>query len=207
MDDYKSKTVKAFDKYYEIFDSKFDIYTKEFLNKEINLFLTKLSGKEILDLGSGSGNHSLEFKKRGFNPLCVDMSPKMVELCKERGLNAVRMDIENLNLEPKRFDGIWAYTSLLHFPKYKFNKLLDSLIPLIKKDGLIFIGMKEGSSEGFVDSKKYPGVQRWFSCYSDEELTQILSKKFNIIFKSRTQVEEVKGGKTFLNYLCKLKTA
>ena len=58
MDDYKSKTVKAFDKYYEIFDSKFDIYTKEFLNKEINLFLTKLSGKEILDLGSGSCNHS-----------------------------------------------------------------------------------------------------------------------------------------------------
>lgn len=110
------------------------------------------------------------------------------------------MDIENITLEDNSFDGVWAVTSLLHFPKSKFGGLLARIKRLLKEEGIFFISMKEGNSEGFIESGKYPGAKRFFALYSDEELRGELARHFDIIKSYREQ----NGEAIFLSYLCRV---
>lgn len=60
----------------------------------------------------------------------------MVELCLQKGLEAYQMDLENLKFSSSSFDGIWAYTSLLHMPKANFPKILDNIASFLSDNGL-----------------------------------------------------------------------
>ena len=59
----------------------------------------ELSKGKILDLGAGSGVHSLELQKKGMDVYPIDISEISVEVMKRRGLNNVRLqdyrDIKN----------------------------------------------------------------------------------------------------------------
>jgi len=72
----------------------------------------------------------------------------MIRLCREKGLEAHKMDIEDLKLEDNSFDGVWAHTSLLHVPKAKLKNVLEKISGILKKDGMFFSAVKEGDSEG-----------------------------------------------------------
>ncbi|WP_300728714.1 bifunctional 2-polyprenyl-6-hydroxyphenol methylase/3-demethylubiquinol 3-O-methyltransferase UbiG [uncultured Bacteroides sp.] len=52
-----------------------------------------LAGGHILDVGAGSGCHSLALKEMGKESLAIDISPLAVEVMKERGLNAQQTDL------------------------------------------------------------------------------------------------------------------
>ncbi|MBI2508356.1 class I SAM-dependent methyltransferase [Candidatus Woesearchaeota archaeon] len=183
---------------------QFKEFTKDYLEyilEDANLFLDSLNGKKILDLGSGPGRDSLFFKESCFNPVCLDISKEMIKLCRKKSLAAVVGDLENLCFKDNSFNGVWAYTSLLHSPKEKFNYNLSQVIRSLKSGGVFYLGMKEGNFEGFLESDKYPGIKRFFSLYRDEELSEILSQYFEIFHKSRVKLEKA----TFLNYLCRPK--
>lgn len=47
---------------------------------------------DILDVGAGSGCHSLALKKMGKKPVAIDISPLSVEVMKERGLEAYQIN-------------------------------------------------------------------------------------------------------------------
>ena len=48
----------------------------------------KLCKGRVLDVGAGSGCHSLELQKRGMDVVAIDISEISVEVMKERGVNA-----------------------------------------------------------------------------------------------------------------------
>ncbi len=195
---YKEVTRETYDNVAE----QYEINTKDYLNQrlqdDVNLFLSLLPGKKILDVGSGLGRDSLYFKNRGFSPVCIDFSKAMVDLCSEKGLEAHLMDIENISFDFDSFDGIWAYASLLHLPKTNLNPVLTTIHSLLKHHGLFYIGMKEGTFEGFVDNPKYPGKKRHFAHYTAEELETELRKQFQI--KNFSKI--ITDSNTFINYLC-----
>ena len=114
-----------------------------------------LNGPKILDVGSGPGRDSYFFKECGCNPICIDNSEEMIVLCKEKGLEAHVMDMEDMRFKEKSFDGVWAYASLLHTPKIKFDNILKNINLLLNDDGLFFIGMVGGDTEGLSESKFY----------------------------------------------------
>ena len=66
--------------------------------------LKRASGR-ILDVGAGSGCHSLALKAMGKNCLAIDISPISVNVMKERGVNARLMNLYDDSLNDK-FDTI-----------------------------------------------------------------------------------------------------
>jgi SAM-dependent methyltransferase len=172
---------------------------RERMSEDIGLFVDSLPGRDILDLGSGPGRDSLFFKQRGLNPLCFDFSPGMIGLCREKGLNAVVGDLENMPFSGSSFDGVWAYTSLLHMPKANLSPVLRRINGILRTGGVFYMGMKEGNFEGLTKSQKYPNEERYLSLFGDEELRDILDEQFDIAHQSKVPL----GGEVFLNYLCR----
>jgi len=197
MENYKQVTTGYYDSNALLYQSLTENYIEK-LGYEINLFLENLKGRKILDLGSGSGRDSLFFKNSGFQLLCVDISKEMMHLCKEKGLTSLVMDIEDLGFRQESFDGIWSYTSLLHVPRIKIRNALSSIHACLKKDGVLFVGMKEGDFEGFHKNQLYK-CSRFYSLYQDDNFRKILSEHFEILFYSKTITDK----NIYLNYLCK----
>ena len=166
----------------------------------MELFLKNLKGGNILDLGSGPGRDALFFKERGFNPVCVDISSKMVKVCRSKGLDACLMDIENLGFANSSFDGIWAYASLLHLPKRNMPQVFHNLNCILKDNGFLFIGMKEGDYQGYIPNQLVPIYSKFMAMYYDAELKNLLESNFEIMNFSRSKIDE---HSVYLNYLCK----
>lgn len=196
--DYKQASEKIYDSFALEFEERTKDYLQRYILEDANLFMKNLKGKRILDLGSGPGRDAIFFKGCGFSLICVDISNKMVELCLQKGLEAYQMDLENLKFSLSSFDGIWAYTSLLHMPKANFPQVLHKIFSFLVDNGIFYLGMKEGDFEGWQPDAKYNNEKRFVSLYRDDELRKLLSDLFVIIHDSRVSL----GGSTYLNYLC-----
>jgi ubiquinone/menaquinone biosynthesis C-methylase UbiE len=197
---YKNETKKAYNKYAKKFEEKFHEYSEAYIKKEAKLFADKVGKKgRVLDMGSGPGDHAVYLKKNNLDVLCIDISKEMIKLCKQKGLNARVMDFEKMHFKQGSFNGVWAYTSLLHIPKSRFPITIKKISRILKPNGVLFLGMKYGNEEGFVSSEKYPGTKRWFSNYTDTEIRSSLKPYFKIVSSYRTKIRK---GQIFLNYLC-----
>jgi len=99
----------------------------------------------------------------------------------------------------KVFDGVWAYTSLLHVPKSKVEKPILEIQRVLKLNGIFGLGLIEGETELYRESS---GVDkpRWFSFYKKEEVKDLLAKHgFEIVY-----FEEFKANtKNYLNFISK----
>lgn len=201
-----NETIKFYDtsklKYQNNRIEDYESFTENHLSFEVKSFLESLKGKRILDLGSGPGRDSLYFKSKGFEPVCADLSVEMVNLCKEKGLKAYQKNMEDLDFEDNYFDGVWAYASLVHLPKFSIFNVLARINEILKQDGLLFLGMLEGEGEVLYESKNKSKSKRLFSLYKEEELRKILLDYFEIINFSRFNVGDKQS---YLNYTCRKK--
>lgn len=200
MKSYKDETIRTYNSYPSLFDEKFQQHFDAHVKKNADNFIALLKGKKILDLGSGPGNHAAYFKEKGFEVLCLDFSDEMLALCRKKGLDTIKMDIEQLDL-PDKFDGIWAYASLLHIPKKNAGQIADKLSTMLVPGGVLALALKEGEGEQFEDNEKYPGTERWFVYYTDDEVRNIFSDRFNILQFGRDVFRKY----SFINYLMKKK--
>lgn len=180
MEKYKEETINSYNKHAKDFSKKFQELTDLKRIYEFQRFIGLLSGKNILDLGCGSGDHSDYFAKRGLNVTCADISEEIIKLCKEKGLNADVMDIENLTFDNFSFDGIWAVTSLLHVPKSKLPPVINKLHQILREKGILYVCVKEGKGEGLIKDKEFDS-QRFFAFWEKEELLKLFEKKFSLI--------------------------
>ncbi len=198
-DTYKQETIRAYDAFPDEFEEKFGNFLERELLEDVELFLGVIprSGR-ILDIGSGTGNQALYFAKRGYDVTCIDLSEKMIERCKEKGLRALLMDYERMEFFPGTFDGVWAYCSLIHSPKKNLPRTLETIKRILRPRGAFFLGMKQGQGEGFRVQDEYPGVKRYFALYENDELQEYFKWVFIVQHASKTEHGE---GKVYLNYL------
>lgn len=100
------------------------------------VFPAKASG-ELLDLGCGTGAHSIRLAERGFTVTSVDLTWRGVvaarERFRERGLNVdvVVADAEQLPFRSGSFDTAWTALLLHHFPV--LDKLPKELHRIVRK--------------------------------------------------------------------------
>lgn len=200
--DYKAETTCVYDTFPEYFDEKFGEYTNEIIQEELKEVVRLIPPRaNILDLGSGPGHHAQFFHQQGLDVLCCDISEEMLRKCREKGLKTMKADIEALQFPEKSFDGVWAYTSLIHLPKKHLPTLLNNIGTILKDDGFFFASFKEGTEEGFMPFEK--GGRRFFSLYQDEEIREFLSSYWNVYRFWRTHVPG--KNKAFLDYFCRKK--
>ena len=135
-------------------------------------------GGSVLDVGFGSGRDMLYFKSKGYEVYGIDAEPKFVEHARALGLKNVEA-VDVLQYVPTmKFDGIWACASLLHLPLHRLEEAVRKLSAMLKKGGVLFVSMKEGSFEG-VDQKGRPMLkipESFFSKYKPVSSKQTIEK-------------------------------
>ncbi|MDD2680405.1 MAG: class I SAM-dependent methyltransferase [Candidatus Omnitrophica bacterium] len=133
-------------------------------------------GRYILDVGCGHGRDAKYFSEKGFNVTAIDLSKGLLAIAKKAAPKAdfKVMDMTELDFPDSSFDGLWACASFLHVPKEFANDTLKGFYNVLMPEGLLFLCVKDGDSEGFVNSKAYGGCERYFSDYRLGELEPLL---------------------------------
>ena len=167
--------------------------TQEWKITERSRFLSLLqreNRKSLLEIGAGTGRDSKFFQDQGLKTTCVDLSPAMVEICKQKGVDAHAMDMLDINYPDNSFDAIFCLNSLLHLTKTEFPIVLAKISSLLKTDGIVYLGLYGGFDfEGIYEDDFYR-PKRFFSFFSDEQLKLEVSKFLNIISFDRIIVEK-----------------
>ena len=143
--------------------------------------LQKENKKTLLEVGAGTGRDSKFFQDQGLDVVCIDLSPAMVELCKQKGLTAYVMDMADIQFPAGSFDAVYSMNSLLHLTKAEFPQVLRNIDRLLKTEGLVFIGIYGGRDhEGVWENDSYH-PKRFFSFFTDEHLKQEATRVFEVI--------------------------
>jgi magnesium-protoporphyrin O-methyltransferase len=92
-----------------------------------------LKGRRILDAGCGTGAMAVELVRRGADVLAIDLSPKLVEIAKQRlpaDIDASKIDFRSgdmLDSELGYFDHVVAMDSLIHYEPMHVVRALGAL--------------------------------------------------------------------------------
>ena len=157
----------------------FDYFVKTkdvLLSSNISKFLSLISKKrpKILDFGCGSGRDSKEFIEENCDVTAIDGS---IEMCKlaQNYINKEVKCVNFLDFESKEtFDGIWACASLLHLQRNEIPIVIEKLYQCLNENGILFLSMKKGTFEGFVD-------ERYFTYVTEEEIIEWTKASFDVV--------------------------
>jgi len=145
------------------------------------LELLHAEGKSsLIDVGSGPGTHAVYFQEHGIDVTCIDLSPRNVEKCKNRGLEAFVCDAIDLKSLGRTFDAAFAMNSLLHVPRTQLPKALSSIRDTLNPAGLFYWGQYGGEErQGVYEEDKYE-PKRFFSLLNDEQIREEASQVFGL---------------------------
>jgi len=189
----------------------------EEMPKVEKIALASTMGK-TLDVGCGSGIHSLFLQEKGLDVKGIDTSPGAIEVCKLRGLKQAE-NIDLLQIKDEKFDtilllmnGTGIFQTLENISKY-----LQHLKTLLNEDGQILIDssdlryMYDSTEDGGIIvpadryygqleySMKYKGMEskpfKWL--YLDENLFE------NICAENNLNFEVIARGENF-DYLARI---
>ena len=147
------------------------------------VFLEQLQheGKtRLLEIGAGPGVDGRFFQDNNFTVTCTDLSPEMVRLCREKGLDAHVMDFLNLDFPDAHFDAVYALNCLLHVPKADLPRVLQSIRRVLKPGGLMFMAVYGGFEQEDVWQGDSHEPKRFFAFYTDDQIQAIVSRHFDL---------------------------
>ncbi len=137
--------------------------------------------RDLLEIGSGTGQDSVFFAEHGLNVVATDLSPAMVAICGAKGLPAVVMDFASPSLAPESFDAVHAMNCLLHVPNAELRAVLAAIRAVLRPGGLFFLGVYGGEGwEGQLpDDDHVP--PRFFSWRTDAQIQRFAGEFFEIV--------------------------
>lgn len=136
------------------------IFTEGTINVDFssvqNMFLDKLSpGACILDFGCGSGRDTKFFKEKGYTVEAIDGSTEMCKIAKEyTGIEVKNMIFQDLQ-EVKKYDAIWACSSILHLSYSELVDVMKKIVVALKNKGLLYTSFKYGGFEGVRNGRYF----------------------------------------------------
>jgi ubiquinone/menaquinone biosynthesis C-methylase UbiE len=192
------KTIDTYNKLAQEYDNETKDFWQRFPRTIIDKFVQLTKGK-VLDIGSGPGRDGLILRDAGLDVTCLDASDEMVKLSIKRGLHSIVGDFNDLPFADKSFDGIWAYTSLLHVPKANVGQPFSEINRVLKVGGTFGLGLIEGDGELYRESSGV-NLPRWFSFYKKHEVEDLLKMYgFEILYFEIFKP----SSKNYLNFIAK----
>lgn len=138
---------------------------------EIERRALKLCNGRTLDVGAGSGSHSLWLKDNGMEVSAIDLSPGAVEVMRERGLEAQRQDFYALS--GVRYDTLLflmngagiaqTMKNLPRFLEHCKSLLNDGGQVLLDSSDLKFLYDDEDLAEMTEEGRYYGEIDYWMS--------------------------------------------
>lgn len=137
----------------------------------INKYTNK--GKQLLDLGSGTGDFLIAAKKKGWTSIGVEPSQKARNKAKEKGVTVVQ-NLESLTKQ--KFDVITLWHVLEHLPN--LNQQIEMLGNLLTENGTLIIAVPNYKSYDAIYYKQY-----WAAYDVPRHLWHFSKKSINLLFK------------------------
>ncbi len=172
-----SATIDAYDHYAQLYDQEVIEFWEMFPKTTLEAFRSRLAGPKVLDLGSGSGRDALLLRDLGLEATCVDASIEMVKMTHKLGFESIHADFETMDFTDGAFDGVWAYTSLIHVASEQVTAALKKVHRYLQPQGVLAIGVIIGDGEAINERKSMPGAKRYFKYYSADELEKLVTSE------------------------------
>lgn len=92
---------------------------------------------KILDIGCGIGYFLEEAKKRNWNVYGTEFTDKAINICKAKGINVQKGELDPLNYKPESFDVITSFEVIEHI--YTPVREVKNIYSLLRKGGIFYI--------------------------------------------------------------------
>jgi len=195
MEDKLKQAISTYNKIAGIY-SKYS--SEKLLQFQLNEFLSLLKGKKILDAGCGGGRDVEYFTEEGYDAIGIDLSEGLIKEAKKKKGKFIVMDFRKLSFENETFDGIWSMAGFIHNSRDDVVKSLKEFLRVLKKDGILYIAVREGEGEEEVRKEKYNGEPRIYVYFKKEEFENYLKTNgFNIISSIVSEDDEKKWVEIF----------
>ncbi len=152
------------------------------MKRHFDRFAQFISGEGlVLDVGCGPGMHSLEFARRGYRVVSLDLSAGMLHEAAKRGIrNLALADMRAMPVAASTADGLWASASFLHVPRADAPLTLAEFWRVLKPGGALFLALKGGEGERL--GNPLDGLPRYFTFWAEDDLDRVLrSTGFDIV--------------------------
>jgi SAM-dependent methyltransferase len=144
---------------------------------------------KLLEIGSGGGRDAKELIKLGYDYTGTDISKSLIKQAKKNNPGAIFLEKSVYDLGyTDDFDGFWCSAVLLHIPRPKINRALESIKKAMHNNAVGFISIKEGDGEQMESSGE---LKRLFTYWHNNEFNKILRDQgFDILYKDYKPVTE-----------------
>jgi len=189
MDKVKKNVYEAYEKIAELYDK--ELWYDMPYNNQIDLFLSMIEGKDILDVGCAMGSFTKYVADKGYNIDGIDFSPKMIEIANKKVNNAkfYVMDMMDITLN-KKYNGIMAINSIIHIEKKNMKKVIEGLKKLLKDEGILFIILQEGNGEQYLEEPLDSSIKEFVNFYYEDEIKEVFNQcNLKIMKMDRIKVE------------------
>jgi len=173
--------VEYFDRIADRYDDWYRTKTGRYVDrteKWLVFSMLRTKSGRALDLGCGTGNYTLELKRRGFDVIGLDASEGMLRIARSKGLNCIRGDAYSLPFPDGSFDLVLSVTmfEFIHEPE----KVLREIHRVLRPGGEVLIGTMNGRSLWFL-FKRLKSIfvetaYRYARFYTPSELEGLLRK-------------------------------
>jgi SAM-dependent methyltransferase len=119
----------------------------------LDVFLSGLPGRRVLNAGAGQGTFSLRLAERGFDVTTADASPAAVAVLEERvGGEVVQADVTDLPFADETFDAAVLGEVLEHIPDD--SAALREVARVVRPEGVLAVSVP-------ADPARYGPSDRW----------------------------------------------
>ena len=158
-------------------------------DKFLALFLSFLPiNAFILDFGCGSGRDTKYFMDYGYRVEATDGSEELCRLASTyAGVPVKHMLFQELD-EKRKYDGIWACSSILHLSKDELKNVMQRMLHALKDNGVIYTSFKYGTFEGERNG-------RYFTDFTEETFDRFLRDISHIKIEEQWLTGDVRPGR------------
>ena len=139
----------------------------------------------IFEFGSGPGRDAAYLQGLGFRVECSDAAPAFVEMLKNKGLAARKLNAITDDLGGP-YDLVLANAVLLHFTPDELDKVLGKVFAALKPGGRFAFSVKQGQGEEWTDYKI--SSPRYLHYYTEQDL-RIYLKQAGLIASNAEHVK------------------
>jgi SAM-dependent methyltransferase len=176
-------------------DRTFGVDPSSFLN---TLTIHLESGNTVVDVGCGSGRDILWLKNRGYDVIGLERSSGLAGLARTHtACRIIEADFETYDFTKLAADALLLIGALVHLPRSKFSKVLQTICRALKKHGFLLITMKQG--KGTVTDPD----GRQFYLWQDEDLRNVFQSQNLSVADFSRQPSKINPAETWLGYVLK----
>ncbi|WP_035587202.1 class I SAM-dependent methyltransferase [Hippea jasoniae] len=188
------------------------VYPDEEVVRIIKKFFLPRNVKSVLDVGCGSGRHTLALLREGFSVTAVDTSETALGILKSLvnnfkenindKLKIMQGDIKNMPFNNNSFDAILCWGVLHYLDTEELKKAIKEMHRILKEGGLLALTLrstedseyKREHGDKLQESQAFESKGMLFKYFSESDLPSILGnfKIINYGHKTRTTFEDKK---------------